>query len=75
VIRPTQALRDFEAQQLRRPADHAQALRLFEMLWEEARQLQVIPARCGLDGLDHDIDYARAINGLPAPRGPRPAPR
>ena len=75
MIRPTQALRDFEAHQLRKPADHAQALRLFEMLWEEAQQLQVISPKFGLDGLDHDIAYARAINSLPTPRRPRSAPR
>jgi len=72
VIIRTRTLDDFEARLLRAPANHGAALRVFEALWEEARQLNVVPDRPGIEGLQHDVRYAHALHSLSVTRTPRP---
>ncbi len=55
-------LEAFEDAQRRIPADYRQNLRIVEALWEEARQLRVLPDTPTLDGIETDIRLARALN-------------
>ena len=48
--------------------DYAQALRLFESLWSEARALGTVAAADPLAGLEADIEIARTLNALGHPR-------
>ena len=44
---------------------YAQARKLFEALYREARALKVLPARNRLEGLEADLRLAAALNRLP----------
>lgn len=75
MIRRHPLLDAFEEAQLRIPADYRANLRIVEGLWEEARQLGVLPDRPTLDGIESDIRLARALNVHQSPREDRPSPR
>ncbi len=75
MIRPHPLLKAFEETQLRIPADFRRNLRIVEGLWQEARQLGVLPDRPALDGIESDIRLARAINVYQSSRKDRPSPR
>ncbi len=75
MVRRHPLLDAFEEAQLRIPADYRQNLRIVEGLWEEARQLGVLPNRPTLDGIESDIRLARALNVYRASRKDRSSPR
>jgi hypothetical protein len=51
-----------------RERSYAQALQLFEALWNEARSLQPAAEMDRLAGLEADIAIARTLNALRPPR-------
>lgn len=54
------------------PQDHAQALKIFAGLWEEARTLGAIPPADPLDGIETKVRLARILNPcLKKPTQPR----
>ncbi len=75
MVRRHPLLKAFEEAQLRIPADYRQNIRIVESLWEEARELGVLPDRPTLDGIESDIRLARALNVHQPPREDRPGPR
>jgi hypothetical protein len=53
----------FEKDQLRKePPDYFRNLRLYEAMYEHARRLGVFPLADPLEGIEHDIHLARALN-------------
>ena len=62
MLRRTERLAAFEDAQLRQRLDAAEALRVFEALYMEARRLGVLPSADPLEGLDVDLRLARALN-------------
>jgi hypothetical protein len=59
MIRRTKLLDDFEREQLRQPMSLDQKLRLYQGMFDEARQLGVFPLKDPLDGIEEDIRRAR----------------
>lgn len=49
------------------PVNVEQNFRLMDAMYQEARQLGLIPLLDPFEGLEANIRYARAINGLTAP--------
>jgi hypothetical protein len=64
MLRRTQLLDDFEAQQRRQPLTLEQKFRIYDGMLELARQLGVIPLKDPLDGIEEDIRRARTFRGL-----------
>jgi len=63
MIRNANLLKKFERDQIRkRKPDYFQNLRIFESLYEEAKHLGVFPLKDPLDGIEVDINLARALN-------------
>ena len=58
-----------EALQRKTPVDVEQNFRLMDAMYEEARQLGLIPPSDPLEGLEAAILYAKAIN-VPSPTRP-----
>ena len=50
--------------QRREHFSYAQARRLFDALYHEARALHVLPSRDPLEGLEADLRLAAALHGL-----------
>jgi hypothetical protein len=65
--RLTQFEREDAARQSRERS-YAQALQLFESLWDESRAFRSAGQAEPLAGLDADIAIARVLNGLRPPR-------
>jgi len=60
---------EFEKEQIRtRKPDFFQNLRVFESLYKEAMHLGIFPLKDPLDGIDADINLARALNVRRPPR-------
>jgi hypothetical protein len=53
------------------PPNHAQNLKIAEALLEEARRLGVFPPKDPLEGIEHKIEFARALNVRFDPPAPR----
>jgi hypothetical protein len=63
MIKNAKLLAEFHDQLLRKEKlDYAAALRIFEGMWEEARQLGVLPLKDPLEGIEVDIRVARILN-------------
>ena len=63
MIRPHPLLEEFEANQLRLPSPgYLIQLRILESMFEEARRMGVFPLKDPLDGIDSDIQLAKALN-------------
>lgn len=63
MLRRHPMLDAFEKEQMRKePPDYFRNLRIFEALYEEARQLGVLPPADPLEGIEVDIRLARALN-------------
>jgi hypothetical protein len=68
MVKDAQRLAEFEHADVARPGggrNYAQALALFESLWNEARALQAVPPADPLAGVETDIEIARTLNALP----------
>jgi hypothetical protein len=72
MLRRTAALEALEAHLRSTPVHYPRNVRIFDMLWAEARDLGAIPRQPSLRGLDHDIRYAAAINRVATARRRRP---
>lgn len=63
MLRPHPLLDAFEKEQMRKqPPDYIRNLRLYEAMYEHARRLGVFPLKNPLEGIEHDIHLARALN-------------
>lgn len=64
MIRDFDAKRKFEDDLARREGrlDHSQALEIFTRLWEEGRELGVLPPADPMEGIETDITIARILN-------------
>lgn len=63
MVKNAQMLEQFELEQVRRsPPDHARNRRIVEALYQEAVHLGVLPRPDPLEGIEHVIELARAIN-------------
>ena len=63
VIRNPELVREFEREQMRAsPPNHEESLRIFEALWEHARNLGVLPLKDPLEGIEVDVRLAEALN-------------
>ncbi len=67
MIKRTPELDRFELQRLRRPAGYKENLAILEAMWRFAREMGALDGPRGLEDLEPDIRYARAINFLRAP--------
>lgn len=72
MLHPTTTLGQFEAALRREPVDHAERLRLFDLLLAEARALGVIPAPFTAADIEHDSRYAQRLQRCGAPGRARP---
>jgi hypothetical protein len=67
MVKDAEQLAQFARAQARRPEgqlSYAQALRLFEALWQEACALGSVDTRDPLHGLAADLEVARTLNAL-----------
>jgi hypothetical protein len=64
MLRRTRLLEDFERQQRREPLTLEQKLRIYDELFEEARQRGVFPLKDPLEGIEEDIQRARTFRDL-----------
>jgi hypothetical protein len=75
MFKPHPLFDAFEREQSRKePPDYWRNLRLYEAMYEHARRLGVLPPADPLEGIEHDIHLARALNRVrhyPGARGPR----
>lgn len=63
MIRNAKLLKEFEREEIRkRKPDYFQNLRIFESLYEEAKHLGIFPLQDPLEGIDVDINLAKALN-------------
>jgi len=63
MIRNTRLLEKFEKEQIRKSKpDYFKNLRIFESLYEEAKHLGIFPLKDPLEGIDVDINLAKALN-------------
>jgi hypothetical protein len=63
MIRNAKLLEKFERDQIRKSKpDYFQNLRIFESLYEEAMHLGIFPLNDPLEGIEVDINLARALN-------------
>jgi hypothetical protein len=63
MIQRSKLLEEFEKQELRKPSPgYAIQLRIFEALFQEAQSLGVFPLKNPLEGIESDIQLARALN-------------
>jgi hypothetical protein len=68
MIRKPELVAAFEKSQIRQePVDYVRNLRIVEGLYHEARQLNALPLKNPLDGIDVDIHLARVINVRTSP--------
>ncbi len=63
MIKNAKLLAKFEDGQLRKERlSYAQALKIFEAMWEEAVNLGVLPLKNPLEDIETDIELARVLN-------------
>lgn len=63
MIQASNLLNRFEQAQIKRERlTYAEALRLFESMWREARLLKIVPPQNLLEGIESDIRLARILN-------------
>jgi hypothetical protein len=63
MIRNTKLVEKFEREQIRRrKPDYFLNLRIFESLYEEATHLGIFPLKNPLEGIEADVNLARALN-------------
>lgn len=63
MITNAKLLEKFEREQIRkRKPDYFENLRIFESLYEEARHLGIFPLKDPLEGIEVDINLAKALN-------------
>ncbi len=74
MIRAHPLLQAFEDAERRRPVTYEENLRVYEGLWAEARELGVFSSPT-LDGIETDIEVARAVNALGPARADRSTSR
>lgn len=67
MIRRNPLLDEFERAQERRKPDHARNLQIVNGLLEEAWTLGVFPLKNPLEGIEVDIEYARALRCVRKP--------
>ena len=67
MIRRSPQLDEFERAQERSLPDHARNLRIANGLLAEARMLGIIPLKNPLEGVEIDIEYARALRRVRKP--------
>jgi len=70
MVKDAKVLAQFERDDAARQShdrSYAQALQLFESLWNEARALQSAGKSDGLTGLEADFEIARTLNALAHP--------
>ena len=65
MIRRTPRLDAFERAQLSQPLTLEQKVRLYDGMFEEARQLGIFPLADPLEGIEEDIHRARIFRSLP----------
>jgi hypothetical protein len=65
MVKNAQVLEQFELELVRSsPPDFNANLRIVEALYQEARNLGVLPRPDPLEGIEHIIELARAINSV-----------
>jgi hypothetical protein len=63
MIKRTSTLAAFEKEHMQKSKpDFYKNLRIFEALYEEARQLGIFPLKDPLEGIEVDIGLAKALN-------------
>ena len=68
MIRSRQFLENWEKKHMRKEATHfSRNLHIFECLYEEARELCVLPTEDVLEGLESKVRLARRLNVSGAP--------
>ena len=67
MIRRSPLHDEFERAQERRPPNHARNLRIADGLLEEAWALGVFPLENPLEGIEVDIEFARALRRVQKP--------
>jgi hypothetical protein len=58
MMKNPRMLKQFEKEKL----NYAEALKLFEAMWNEAVALKVLPSKDPLEGIEKDIKIARILN-------------
>ena len=75
MIRNTKLVEKFERDQIRRrKPDYVENLRIFEGLFKQAMHLGIFPLKDPLEGIEVDINLARALNVRRPPRKNRHHP-
>jgi hypothetical protein len=65
MFKPHPWLEAFEREQSRKePPDYRRNLRLYEAMYEHARRLGVLPPADPLEGIEHKIHLAKALNSV-----------
>ncbi len=65
MVKNAQMLEQFELELVRSsPPDFRKNLRIVEALYQEARHLGVLPRPDPLEGIEHKIQLARALNSV-----------
>jgi hypothetical protein len=65
MIKDPQKLYRFENELMRsQPLDIDANFRIFEALYSEARELGIFPLKNPMEGIEHDIRLAKALNSV-----------
>lgn len=65
MIKNNYLLDRFEREQIKKEKySYQQALKIFEMLYQEARNLGIIQLMPVLEGIEKDVKLAKALSGL-----------
>ncbi len=65
MVKNAQMVEQFELEQVRRsPPNYQDNLRIVEALYQEAVHLGVMPRPDPLEGIEHKIQLARALNSV-----------
>ena len=63
MIKDAKLLAEFEDGELRKERlSHAEAMKLFEAMWQEAVSLGALPLKDPLEDIEADIELARVLN-------------
>lgn len=63
MVKNRKLLAKFEYEQIKRnKLSYTQALKIYESMWEEAKELGILPLKDQMEGIEVDIKMAKILN-------------
>ena len=63
MVKNSNILEKFERQEIKKSKlSYSEALKIFEAMWEEAKNLGILPPKNPMEGIEVDIKLAKILN-------------